>query len=81
MFSKEGAQVEDIENTVHTAIFKMRNQQGLTVSHRGLCSMLCGSLDRRGVGGRTDTCICMAEFLHGSLETITTLLISYISIK
>ena len=24
-------------------------------------SMLCGSLDKRGVWGRMDTCICMAE--------------------
>ena len=36
---------------VHTAIFKMENQQGPTVEHRELCSMLCGSQDGRGVGG------------------------------
>ena len=29
---------------VYTAIFKMDNQQGPTVLHRELCSMLCGSL-------------------------------------
>ena len=46
-----------------------------------LCSMLCGSLDRRGVWGRTDTCICMAEFLQYPTETITTLLIGYITIQ
>ena len=46
---------------VHTAIFKMDNQQGPTVEHRELCSMLCGSLDGRGVCGRMDTRICMAE--------------------
>ena len=39
--------------------------------------MLCGSLDGRGVWGRMDTCICMAESLRCSPETITTLLISY----
>ena len=37
--------------------------------------MLCGSLDGRGVWGRMDTRICMAESLHGSPETTTKLLI------
>ena len=37
--------------------------------------MSCSNLDRRGFGGRMDTCICMAESLHCSVETITTLLI------
>ena len=42
--------------------------------------MLRGSLDGVGVvWGRTDTCVCMAESLHCSPETITTLLISYTS--
>ena len=41
-----------------------------------LCSMLCGSLQGRGVWGRMDTCICMAESLCCSPETTTTLLIS-----
>ena len=41
------------------------------------CSMLCCSLDGRGVWGKIDICIYMAEFLHCSPETITTLLISY----
>ena len=31
---------------VHTAIFKMDNQQGPTVEHMELCSMLHGSLGR-----------------------------------
>ena len=48
---------------VHAAIFKMDNQQGPTVLHRDLCSMLCGSLVGRGVRGRMDTCICVAEYL------------------
>ena len=40
--------------------------------------MLCGSLDGRGVWGKMDTCICMAEFLRCSSETITKfLLIGY----
>ena len=45
---------------VHTAIFKMDNQQGPTVQHRELCSVLCGSLDGRGVWGRMDTRIMYA---------------------
>ena len=45
-----------------------------------LCSVLCGSLDRRGVWGRKDTWICMAESLHCSSETITKLLLVYIPI-
>ena len=53
----------------------MDNQQGPTVQPRELCSMLCGSLDGRGLWGRMDTCICVAESLPCSLETITTLLI------
>ena len=60
---------------VHTAIFKMDNQQGPTVQHRELCSMLWGSLDGRGVWGRMDTCICMAESLPRSPETVIALLI------
>ena len=48
---------------VHTALFKMDNQQGSTVEHRELCSLLCGSLDGRGVWGRVATWICVAECL------------------
>ena len=70
-----------ISEHVHTAIFKQESQQGPTVYYMELCSMLCGSLDRRGVWGRTDTCICMAEFLQYPTETITTLLIGYITIQ
>ena len=40
-----------------------------------LYSMLCGSQDGRGVWGKMDTCICMAESLHYSHETMTTLLV------
>ena len=42
-----------------------------------LCSMSCSSLDGRGIWGRTDTFICMAESLCFPPETITTLFISY----
>ena len=40
-----------------------------------LCSMLFGNLGGRGIWGRMDICICIAEFLHCSLEAITRLLI------
>ena len=56
----------------------MDNQQGATLQHVELCSMLCGSLDGSGVWGRMDTCMCMAESLCCSSETVTTLLIGYI---
>ena len=39
----------------------MDNQQGPVVYHMELCSMLCGSLDGRGVWERMDTCICMDQ--------------------
>ena len=39
----------------------MDNQQGLPVEHRRHCSMWCGRLVGRGVWGRMDTCMCMAE--------------------
>ena len=58
----------------------MDNQQRPTVEHRELCSMLRSSLDGRGVWGRMDTCICMAEVFCCAPETITTLLIGYTTI-
>ena len=39
------------------------------------CSKLCGSQDEKGVWGRMDTCIYMAECLHCSPETSPILLI------
>ena len=59
----------------------MDNQQGPTVQHMELCSVLGGSLDGRGVLGRTDTFICMAESHHCSPETVTSMLISYTPIQ
>ena len=47
----------------------------------GNSAQCCGSLDGRGVWGRMGTCICMAESLHCSSETTTTLLINYILIQ
>ena len=59
----------------------MDNQQRPTVELRELCSVLCASLDGRGVGGRMGTCMCMAESLRCSLETTTRLLIGYTPIQ
>ena len=55
----------------------MHTQQGPPVWHRELFSVLCGSVDGSGVWGRVDTCIHMAESLHYSPETITTLLFGH----
>ena len=40
--------------------------------------MFRGSLDGRGVWGRMDTCIRVAESLHRDSAEITTLLIDYV---
>ena len=55
----------------------MDNEQEPTGQCMELCSMFCASLDGSEVLGRMDTCICMAEFLCCSPETITTWLIGY----
>ena len=65
----------------HTAIFKMDNQQGPIVQHIEFSSILYGTLDGRGLSGRMDTCICMAESLCCSSENITILLIGYTPIQ
>ena len=78
-YKTDGCQGKDSwgvwDGYVHTAIFKMDNQQGPTVQHMELYSVLCASLDGREIWGRMDTCICMAESLCCLPET-TTLLIS-----
>ena len=33
------------QEALHTAVFKIDNQQGPTAQHRELCPMLCGRLD------------------------------------
>ena len=66
---------------MHTAVFKMDNQQGPTVQHMEFSSTLCGSLDGSRVWGRIDPCICMAESLRCPPEITTTLLIGYTSIQ
>ena len=57
-------------------IFKTGNTKELLLSSTGN-SPQCGSLDGRGIWGRMDICICMAESLCCSPETVTRLLISY----
>ena len=64
-----------LDGQVHTTTLQVDNQQEPTAQHMELCSMLRGSLDGRAVWGRIDTCKCMAEVLHCSSETTTTLLI------
>ena len=59
----------------------MDNQQRPAVEHRELCSGLCASPDGRGAVGRMGTCMCMAESLRRSPETMTTLLIGYTPIQ
>ena len=71
---RESYQVWD--GHVHTAIFKMDNQQGPAVQHMELWSMFCGSLHGRGVWGRVDTGICVAESLCCSPEGITALFVN-----
>ena len=39
--------------------------------------MLCGSLDGKGVWGRMNTCVYVAESLHRTPERVTKLLISF----
>ena len=48
-----------------------------SIVEMGLYSMLCASLDGRGVWGRMGTCIRIAEFFRCSSETITALLTGY----
>ena len=61
--------------------FKKFPSFNLLYSTGGLCSMLCGSLDGKGVWGRMDTCMCMAESLHCSHETVTMMLTEYTLIE
>ena len=65
----------------YAAILTMDNQQGPTVQHMELCSVLCGSLDGSGAGRRMGTCVCMAEALLCSSKTVTTLLAGYIPVQ
>ena len=51
----------------------MDNQQGPTVQHMELCSVLCGNLDGKAVWGKMNTCTCMTEsFAMSALLAIYT---------
>ena len=57
---------------VHTALFKIENQQGPTIYHRELCLMLCGSLDGRVLGGEwVQVYVWLSPFPVCVPETIT----------
>ena len=66
---------------MHNAVLKMDNQQGSTVQHRELSSMLCGILDERGIWERMDTYIFMAEIICCPSETTTNLSSGYTPIE
>ena len=59
----------------------MDNRHRPTIQHMELSSMLCYSLNGRGVWGRMDTCISMTESLLCSPETLTILLTGYSQIQ
>ena len=61
---------------IHTAVFKMHYQQGPTVQHMELYSMLRASLDGSGVWGTIETFMCMAKSFCCSLENITLLFVN-----
>ena len=64
------------DGCVHTAIFKMDNQQGPNVQHMKLVNVVWQP-GRQGAWGRIDTCIHTAESLCCEPETITTLVTGY----
>ena len=65
------------EGRAHTAASTVDHQQGPAPQHTGLCSLLRGCLDGRGVWETMDTRVRIAESLHCSPETILTLLTGY----
>ena len=63
--------VRELEINMNTPLYLKRvMNKDLAYSTGELCSMLCGSLDGRGVWGRMATYICMTESLRCSPETI-----------
>ena len=69
LYASSAPQISVEQINVHFANVKSASRE--------LCSMLCGSLNGRGVLGRMDTCVYMAELDCCVPETITTLLIGY----
>ena len=74
-----GGIIREFGMDVYTMLcLKQITSKRLPVWHRELCSMLCGSLDGRGVWRRMDTYVCMTESLPCSPETITTLFVNWL---
>ena len=61
----------ELEMDIYTLLYlkQITNKDLLYITWNS--AQCCGSLDGRGVRGRMDTCICVTESLHCSLETIT----------
>ena len=66
--------VREFGMDTHVAMLRVDNRQGRAVQHRGLFSVTWQP-GWEGIWGRRDTCVCMAESLCCSPETITTSLI------
>ena len=56
-------------------LFAVKNRKNVLC--RELCLVLCGSLDGKGVWGKMDKCICMAESVCCPPQTITALSTDY----
>ena len=67
--------VRELGKVIHTLQYPTR------ITRTDCVAMLCVSLDGTPVWGRMDTCICLAESLHCSPETTTTLLVGYTPIQ
>ena len=63
---------------VYIAIFKMDNQQETTVQHTELFSMLCGSLDDRGVWRMDNVYVWLSPLCYLP-ETIAKLLLAQVA--
>ena len=61
---------------IHTAIFKIGNQQRPTVYPKEFCPMWCDNLNGKRTWKGVDTCVRITESLCCTPETITTLLIN-----
>ena len=66
---------------MYTLMYLKRMASKDLLHSTGNCSMFSGSLGRRGLRGRTDTCILMPESLFCPPETITALLTGYAAAK
>ena len=69
--------VRELGMDMYTLLYLKRITKDLLYKHREFCSMLCASLNGRGVWGRMDIRIYMAESFNCPPENITTLLIGY----